>query len=125
MEVAMTRIAIRRTLFALAAVALVSAFVAVGSSPALSDQQGTILSHNLKSSQAVINGPRQPNTPKRLAAKKGTLNGQGAPHATVKKPRTPKGLITQRRPPVACDCTNCSAAHCNLHLENATNLMGW
>jgi hypothetical protein len=93
----MTRTAIRHSLSALAAVALVSTFA---NSPT--------------SAQGVPAGWEN-----------FTLNGQGAPHATVKKPRTPKGLITQRRPPVACDCTNCSAAHCNLHLEGATNLMGW
>ena len=60
----MTRPAIRHTLSAFAAVAVASA---VAGSPALSDQQSSILSNSLKSSQAVLNGPSQPKAPKGLA----------------------------------------------------------
>ncbi|MEX1059871.1 MAG: hypothetical protein WED13_02505 [Methyloceanibacter sp.] len=64
----MPRIASRRTFLALAALALVTAF-AIG--PA--------------SAQGV------PSSWENL-----TLNGEGAPQATVKKPKTPRGLTAQK-----------------------------
>jgi hypothetical protein len=40
--------------------------------------------------------------------------------ATKKPTAKPKGfVVTKRRQPVACDCTNCSAEHCNVDFYEA------
>jgi hypothetical protein len=80
----MTRTAIRYMLSALAAVALVFAFAGrVSAEP----QSYPIL----KDVPSIM---------------------KASPKSKPRSARQPKGLATQQRPPVACDCTNCSAAHC-------------
>ena len=40
------------------------------------------------------------------------------------KPKTSKGLTAKQKRPVACDCTNCSASHCNVDYYEDFNIWG-
>jgi hypothetical protein len=86
MEVAMTRTAIRHTLSALAALAVVTAFA---TSPV--------------SAQSDVSNKQEMEYLKQ--EKRGATN-------------KPNKFTTKQRRPVACDCTNCSADHCNRNPNN-------
>jgi hypothetical protein len=80
----MTRTSLHHTLTALAAAALVSAFA-------------------LSVSAEPQSFPILDDVPPIIK-----VNPKSKSHSV----REPKRLTTQRRRPVACDCTNCSADHC-------------
>jgi hypothetical protein len=92
----MTRTPLHHIVSTLAALALVSVFA---NSPASAQNR-------VKDANATTQESLSKKAAKGLATKKGSQTGTS--HST----RESKGLTTQQRPPVACDCTNCSAEHC-------------
>ena len=80
----MTRAFFPHTLSALAVVALVSAFTGNSASAQSDSGQFNSQINNMMNNNLNFN-PGKP---------------------------TPKGLATKQKRPVACDCTNCSAEHC-------------